>query len=149
MALAVWAGMVKGNDLVIAAAVLGLSGIPSLLPQVRAEFAQVKQAPFVEIARVCGVGGWRLNWNFRMRAALNPLIPLFGLSAGTLLSSSLAVEIICGWPGLGPLFVSSIESRDAHVVIGVVTLSTLMLAMSNMVSDMILGFADPRIRRRE
>lgn len=147
MLAAMSAGLAAGNDLAIAATVLGLSGIPALLPQIRAGLKQVAMAPYLEIARVHGVRGWRFLWIFWMRAALNPLISMLGLSVGTLLSSSLAVEILCGWPGLGSLFLTSIEARDGDVVIGVVMMSTLLLVSANTLSDLLLVAADPRIRR--
>ena len=53
-------------------------------------------------------------------AALNPLVSLFGFSLGTLLSASLLVEVLVGWPGLGPLFLEAIMARDFALVLGVV-----------------------------
>jgi len=79
-------------------------------------------------------------------AALNPLISLLGLSLGSLLSASLLVEIVTGWPGLGPLFLEAVMARDFAVVLAVVMLSAAFLLIGNLVADLLLYRFDPRIR---
>jgi peptide/nickel transport system permease protein len=63
-----------------------------------------------------------------------------------LLSVSLIVEVIMQWPGLGPLFLESIYSRDLFVVVDVVLLSTLFMVVGNLIADLLLYWNDPRIR---
>ena len=77
---------------------------------------------------------------------MNPLISLFGLSLGSLLSSSLLVEAVMGWPGLGRLLLESILARDVHVVIGATIASTLLAGVGSVVADTLLRINDPRIR---
>jgi peptide/nickel transport system permease protein len=77
---------------------------------------------------------------------MNPLTQLFGFSLGTLLSASLLVEVIVGWPGLGPLFLEAIFARDFALVLGVIMISTAFLIAGNLVADLLLYRADPRIR---
>ena len=79
-------------------------------------------------------------------AALNPLVSLFGFSLGTLLSASLLVEVLVGWPGLGPLFLEAIMARDFALVLGVVMSSAVLLIAGNLIADLLLYRADPRIR---
>ena len=81
-------------------------------------------------------------------AAAHPLIALFGFSLGTLLSASLLVEVVMSWPGLGPFLLEAILARDLYVVIGGVLLSTLLLVAGNFVADLLLYWADPRIRAK-
>ena len=54
--------------------------------------------------------------------------------------------MILGWPGLGPLLVEAILARDIHVVLASVMLSTILLVTGNLVADLLLYAADPRIR---
>jgi len=75
-----------------------------------------------------------------------PLVSLFGFSLGTLLSASLLVEVLVGWPGLGPLFLEAIMARDFALVLGVVMSSTALLITGNLIADLLLYRADPRIR---
>jgi peptide/nickel transport system permease protein len=57
----------------------------------------------------------------------------------------LLFEVVMSWPGLGPLLVEAILSRDLYLVIGGVLLSTLFLVIGNLVADLLLYWADPRI----
>ena len=124
---------------------LVLTALPLLVRHVRAAIADVLDAPFVLAARGHGIPRRRLLYRYALPAAANPLISLFGFSIGALLSGSLLVEVVMGWPGLGPLLVEAILSRDLYLVIGGVLLSTLFLVIGNLIADLLLYWADPRI----
>ena len=106
----------------------------------------VLAAPFIQAARARGVPPGRLLYRDALRAAANPLISLLGLSIAGLLSTSLVVEALMGWPGLGPLMLEAIAARDLYLVIGAVMCSTLLLLAGNLLADGLLYLADPRIR---
>jgi peptide/nickel transport system permease protein len=125
---------------------LVLTALPLLVRHVRAAIADVLHAPFLLAARGHGIPRHRLLYRYALPAAANPLISLFGFSIGALLSGSLLVEVVMSWPGLGPLLVEAILSRDVYVVIGGVLLSTLFLVIGNLIADLLLYWADPRIR---
>jgi peptide/nickel transport system permease protein len=133
--------------MVLPVAALVLSALPLLIRHVRAAVAEVLDAPFLLAARGHGIPRRVLVYRYALRAAANPLISLFGFSIGTLLSGSLLVEVVMSWPGLGPLLLESILARDLYVVIGGVLLSTLFLVTGNFIADILLYWADPRIRR--
>lgn len=134
------------SHLFIPVTALVVSAFPILVRQIRAAIADAVEAPFMRAAQAHGIPGFRLAWKYALRASLPPLIALFGISLGTLLSASLLVEMILSWPGLGPLLLEAILSRDLHVVIGTVLLSAVVLAAGNFASDLLLYWADPRIR---
>jgi peptide/nickel transport system permease protein len=69
-----------------------------------------------------------------------------GFSLAGLLSASMLVEVVMGWPGLGPLLLDAILARDVYVVIGAVMLSSVLVIFANLVADLLLYAADPRIR---
>jgi peptide/nickel transport system permease protein len=125
---------------------LVLSALPLLIRHVRAAVAEVLDAPFMLAAKGHGIPRRALLYHYALRAAANPLISLFGFSIGALLSGSLLIEVVMSWPGLGPLLLESILSRDLYVVIGGVLLSTLFLVSGNFLADILLYWADPRIR---
>ena len=127
-------------------AVLVLTALPLLVRHVRAAMAGVLHAPFLRAAQGHGIPRRRLLYRYALPAAANPLISLFGFSIGALLSGSLLVEVVMSWPGIGPLLVEAILSRDLYVVVGGVLLSTLFLVAGNFVADLFLYWADPRIR---
>ena len=127
---------------------LVLSGLPILVRHVRAAIADVLQAPFLRAAAGHGIQPRTLLYRYALRAAANPLLSLFGLSIGALLSGSLLVEVVMSWPGLGPLLLEAILARDLYVVIGGVLCSTIFLVAGNFLADMLVYWADPRIRTR-
>jgi peptide/nickel transport system permease protein len=135
-----------GWHLALPAAVLVLGMLPVLVRHVRSAMAGALDAPFALAARAHGIPRWRRLFRHLLPAALNPLIPLAGLSLGTLLSASLLVEVVMGWPGLGPLFLDAVMARDGAVVLAVVMLSAAFLVLGNLLADVLLYFADPRIR---
>jgi peptide/nickel transport system permease protein len=132
--------------MVLPVTVLVASALPVLLRHVRAAVAEALEAPFMRAAEGHGISRRRLLYRYVLPAAAHPLIALFGFSIGTLLSGSLLVEVVMSWPGLGPFLLEAILARDLYVVIGGVLLSTLFLVAGNFVADLLLYWADPRIR---
>jgi len=125
---------------------LVLSALPILVRHVRAAFADVLSTPFLRAAASHGIQQRTLLYRYALRAAANPLISLFGLSMGALLSGSLVIEVVMSWPGLGPLLLEAILARDLYVVIAGVLCSTIFLVAGNLLADVLLYLADPRIR---
>ena len=125
---------------------LVLSALPILVRHVRAAVAEVLDASFLRAAAGHGIRRRTLLYRYALRAAANPLISLFGFSVGALLSGSLLVEVVMSWPGLGPLLLEAILARDLYVVIGAVLGSTIFLVAGNFFADLLLYWADPRIR---
>jgi peptide/nickel transport system permease protein len=134
------------RHLIIPVTVLTVGLMPVLVRHVRTAVAEAMDAPFALAARAHGIPARRLLLRHLLPAALNPLTQLFGFSLGTLLSASLLVEAIVGWPGLGPLFLEAIFARDFALVLGVIMISTAFLIAGNLVADLLLYRADPRIR---
>lgn len=140
-----WGAFRSGNP-VLPVTVLVLGALPVLLRHTRAALLDVADQPFARAARANGVSGWQLWFRWLLPAAANPLASLFGLSVAGLISSSLLVETILGWPGLGPLFLEAIGARDFYLVIGPVILSAAFLALGALLGDLLLYILDPRIR---
>jgi peptide/nickel transport system permease protein len=140
----------KARDLLLhmafPVAALVLSVLPLLVRHVRAAMVEVLDAPFVLAAKGHGIPPRTLLYRYALPAAANPLISLFGFSIGTLLSGSLLIEVVMSWPGVGPFLLEAILARDIYVVIGGVLLSTLFLVGGNFLADVLLYWADPRIR---
>jgi peptide/nickel transport system permease protein len=132
--------------LLIPVSTLVLVSLPILVRHVRASMVEALNAPFISAARGHGIAHWRLLFGYALPAAANPLISLFGLSVAGLLSGSLMVEVMTGWPGLGPLLLEASLSRDFYVVIGAVMVSTIFMISGNLLADVLLVMADPRVR---
>ncbi len=125
---------------------LVLAALPMLVRHVRSAIFEAMGAPYVRTAVAHGIPRRRILWRHVLPAAANPLISLFGISVGALLSASLLIEVIMSWPGLGPLVLEAILARDYHLVVGAVMFSTILLVAGNFFADVLLYLADPRIR---
>jgi len=125
---------------------LGLGTIPVLVRHVRAAMVAALESPFMEAAQGHGIHKWRLVYRHALPAAMNSLISLLGFSIGSLLSMSLLMEVVLGWPGLGPLTLEAMLARDVYVVMAAVTLSSVFLVAGNLIADALLYWNDPRIR---
>ena len=123
---------------------LGESAI--IVRHLRASVLEVLDTPFVQAARGLGIGRTRLLFRHVLPVAASPAISLLGFSLAGLLSGSLLIEVICGWPGLGPLILDATLSRDFYLVIGGIMLSALFMVGGNLVADIMQLACDPRIR---
>jgi peptide/nickel transport system permease protein len=132
--------------LILPVGALSAGMLPVLVRHVRSAMLDVLQSPFIVAARGHGIPRYRLLFGHALPVAANPLISLFGISVGVLLSGSLLIEVIMGWPGVGPMLVQAILERDPHIVVAAVLFSTLLLVAGSMLADIFLYIADPRIR---
>jgi len=143
-------GLGKAKDLVLhlALPVVALTAgmLPVLVRHVRSAMLEVLDAPFITAARGHGISRYRQLFGCALPAAANPLISMFGISVGALLSGSLLIECIMSWPGVGPMLLEAIMQRDPYIVVAVVLFSTLFLVAGSLCADVFLYIADPRIR---
>lgn len=84
--------------------------------------------------------------NHALRAALLPVVTVFGMSIGSLLAGTVVVEMLFSWPGLGSMAVEAIYQRDYPVLQGYVLLTGLFVVVVNLFVDIVYGLLDPRIR---
>ncbi len=118
-----------------------------IVRHVRASVLEALGAPYVRAARGFGTMPARLLFRHVLPVAANPAISLLGFSLAGLLSGSLMVEVVCGWPGLGPLILEATLSRDLFLVVGGIMFSALFMIGGNLVADVMLLASDPRIRQ--
>src|SRR3954468_829477 len=102
---------------------------------------------YIQAARARGVKEWRILWFHAFRAALLPVITVFGLSMGSLLGGAVVIEILFSWPGLGSMAVDAIFSRDYPVIQGYVLLTGVFVVVVNLLVDLSYYLIDPRIKQ--
>jgi peptide/nickel transport system permease protein len=136
----------SARHMVLPALGLAMVTLPVLLRHVRSAMVETLESPFLRAARGHGIPRARLLYRYALPAAVNPLISLFGLSVAAMLSASLLAEVILSWPGLGPLLLEAIISRDIYIVTGAVMLSSVFLVAGNFLADFLIFASDPRIR---
>ena len=95
-------------------------------------------------ARARGVPPSRLVWRHAFRLSLRPVLAVYGVIVGALISGSFVVEYVMGWPGLARLMYDALIARDASLVAGCVATGAAFLGVGVLLSDVALAVADPR-----
>ncbi len=133
------------HHLTLPALVVGLVPLAGRMRQMRASMLDSMRLDFVTAARARGLGEGSVLIRHVLRNALNPLITMFGLTLGSLLSGSLVAEVMFSWPGLGRITLEALLARDPYLVMGAVLTGAVVLVAGNLVADVLLAIADPRI----
>jgi peptide/nickel transport system permease protein len=134
------------EHLVLPALTLG-TGMAALLSRMtRAALLDVLGEDYIRNARARGLGRWRVVLRHALRNALIPVVTIVGLQVGALLSGAIITESIFDWPGLGTLLLEAINQRDYPVVQGCILFIATSYIGVNLVTDLLYGLADPRIR---
>lgn len=103
---------------------------------------------FVRTARAKGLSEWRVIFGHILRNAALPIVTITGLEIGGLLSGSVVVETVFGWPGIGRLAYDAVFSRDVNLLLGIFLISSFLVVLMNLVVDLLYVALDPRIGRR-
>jgi len=120
--------------------------IPNLILITRTSVLEVSGELFVTTARSKGVSEKSTLVRHIFPNALNPIISFFGLQVGRLVGGSILTETIFAWPGVGRLMIGSIYQRDVPVVIAGVLIICIAIMLCNLLVDILVSIADPRIR---
>lgn len=128
---------------------LALSFFPSaiLARYTRSSLLDVLSSDYVRTARAKGLQDRIVILRHALRNALLPVITVGGVVFADIITGSFFVETICGVPGLGRYFVTSISSRDYPVVLGTVLLFGFVITVMNLIVDLIYPLLDPRMTR--
>ena len=153
LALMVWLstanlGLQAGSwvSFVLSSLVLAFPLISIFLAQAHSELKAAMEEDFVQLARAKGLSEPTVILKHALRAALNPLITLFGLSLGGIIGGTVIVETILGWPGIGALVVTAVRARDIPLVMGVVVVSSLAVWFGNAIAELLQLVNDRRLR---
>jgi peptide/nickel transport system permease protein len=132
--------------LVLPAITLG-AGIAAVLTRLlRASMLEVLGANYVRTARAKGLREQAVLVKHALRNALIPVVTIMGLEVGHLLTGTVIVETVFGWPGVGQYFVQAISARDYPVVRGFVLAFALIFVVANLAADVGCAWLDPRTR---
>jgi peptide/nickel transport system permease protein len=108
--------------------------------------ADALSEPCVLAALGRGVPKRRVIWRHALRLSLGPVLGIYGIMIGSLLSGSFVVEYVMSWPGLGALMLDALRSRDAYLVAGCAASGSIVLAAGTLLSDVALAAVDPRVQ---
>jgi peptide/nickel transport system permease protein len=88
-------------------------------------------------------------WRVVLKPSLRPVVAVYGVMIGSLLSGSFAVEMVTAWPGLGRLMLDALRARDVYLVAGCAAAGATFLAIATFMADMASALIDPRIRLQD
>jgi peptide/nickel transport system permease protein len=134
-----------GAHLVMPAATLGLFFMATYTRMTRASMLEVKRLDFVKTARAKGLRDGVILRRHVLRNALLPVVTLAGVHAGTLVGGAVLTETVFAWPGIGRLMYDALIQRDYNLLLGVFVVSSAMVLIFNLVTDLVYRLVDPRI----
>lgn len=131
--------------LALPALTLGSTSSAVIARLLRTNLIEVKRQDFVDALKARGLSRGTVIRHM-VRNALPTTVVVFGLRIGALLGGALVIETIFSWPGLGWLLINGISARDYPVVQGVVIVITLLVVMTNLLTDLAQAWLDPRVK---
>jgi peptide/nickel transport system permease protein len=133
-------------NLVLPAISLGAALAAILARMTRATLLEELREQYVQAARARGTSRVRAVVGHAFRNSLIPVVTLIGLQFGAVLTGAVITETIFAWPGIGRLLIQSIGFRDYPLVQGCILLIAVTYVMVNLLTDLVYGVLDPRIR---
>jgi peptide/nickel transport system permease protein len=134
-----------GRHLLLPALTLGLFYMAVYARLTRATMLEVADQDFVKTARAKGVPEGQVVRRHVLRNALLPVITFAGIQAGQLIGGSILVETVFAWPGIGRLAFEALLARDYPVLMGVFFVTSVMVVLFNLGTDLLYAVVDPRV----
>lgn len=134
------------SHLILPALSVGLVAAAVNVRVIRTAMVEVLGADYVRTATAKGLRPRKVILKHALRNALIPTITIIGLQLGFLLSGTVIVEQLFGWPGVGSLLISAIEARDYTLVQGGVLYLALIFIFANLVVDLLYALVDPQVQ---
>ncbi|GAA2806551.1 ABC transporter permease subunit [Kitasatospora paracochleata] len=114
--------------------------------QVRSLMIEQLSEDHIRAARAKGMSNRYVWWRYALRGAMAPIVTIFGLDLGVVLSGAVITEVSFGIHGLGMLAVKSVTAQDTQLELGVLLFSAAAILVFNIVVDAAYGLLDPRVR---
>jgi peptide/nickel transport system permease protein len=133
------------KHLILPALTLALFYVATYARITRASMLEVASLDFVKTARAKGLPPGRITRAHILRNAVLPVITLAGIQAGQLIGGSILIETVFAWPGIGRLAFDALLQRDYSLLLGVFLLTSVMVILFNLVTDLVYSLVDPRI----
>jgi peptide/nickel transport system permease protein len=141
-------GRGEWTSLVLPAVALGWYMNALMTRLTRSAMLEVLSQPFIRTARAKGLAERKVVLRHAFGNALIPILTIWSLQAGTMLTGTVVTETVFSWPGLGRASIAAVLGRDYPVVLASIAVFTLIFVTLNLLVDLIYLAIDPRIRRR-
>jgi peptide/nickel transport system permease protein len=130
------------------ASVLGLWMTATWSRYTRSSVLEVIGQDYIRTARAKGLRSHAILLRHTLRNALIPLITLAGLEFRNLFGGALVTETVFSWPGIGRLYLDSLNYQDYSVILGLLLMTSVLVLVGSLLADILYAVADPRIRLR-
>jgi peptide/nickel transport system permease protein len=140
-------GRMGGPDhYVLPVITLGSFLIAGFMRLVRSSMLDVMGSEFVKLARIKGLNEGVVIWKHCLRNALIPVLTLWGVFVGNLITGAIIVETVFAWPGVGRLTYEAVIYRDFPLLQAIIILKSMLILAINLTVDILYAYVDPRIR---
>jgi peptide/nickel transport system permease protein len=134
------------RHLVMPALVLSLATTAGWSRFLRSSMADELERDYIRTAFAKGHGLAGVLLRHALRNALIPVVTIISMDLASVISGAVITETVFAWPGIGRLFVESMDGRDYPVLMGLMMLGSVALVLANLAADMVYAIIDPRIR---
>ena len=138
-----WKGL---QALILPSITLGLFQLTLIMRLVRSEMLEVMRTDYIKFARARGLTNRAVNFGHALKNTLVPVITVAGLQLGTLIAFAIVTETVFAWPGVGQLFIQSVQFADIPVMAAYLLLIGLLFVVINLAVDLLYFAVDPRLR---
>ena len=132
--------------LILPTLALTLGGLVFMARLVRSQLLEILRQDYVTTAKAKGLDSRAVIYKHAFRNGLLPIVTIIGNSLPGLLSGSVMVESVFGWPGLGTLFLEGALFRDYPLMMATNTIFPLLFLVARLLTDITYVFIDPRIK---
>jgi peptide/nickel transport system permease protein len=126
--------------------VIGMSGTAYIIRVMRGMMLDELNRPYVTTARAKGLTELRLLTKYPVRVALNPIVSTIGWTLPNIFSGQTIAAIVMGLPTIGPILYQALQQEDMFLAASTVMITTSLTIVGTLISDILLGWLDPRIR---
>jgi len=138
-----WSGL---KALVLPSVTLGLFQMTLIMRLVRSEMLEVMRTDYIKFARARGLSNRAVNFGHALKNTLVPVITITGLQLGAIIAFAIITETVFQWPGMGLLFIQSVQFADIPVMATYLILVAFVFVVINLVVDLLYYAVDPRLR---
>ena len=125
---------------------LTLAFLPDNLRYVRSATITQYSEDYVMVQTTFGASKSEIMFKHVCKNVLLPVITKLGMALPMLVTGAIITETIFGWPGIGPYFIKAIQSMDYPIVMMILVLSSTLVILGNLLSDILYCVTDPRIK---
>lgn len=136
------------RHMVLPVLTLTLYNLALILRLTRGSMLEVVGQEYVKVARAKGLSENTVMIKHALRNALLPVVTVVGLEFRALIAGAVLTETVFAWPGLGRLTFDAIHARDYPLLMGMFIFISVLVAVGNLVTDLLYALLDPRIRYR-